>query len=209
MFSVSQALYCVCMLVRERLNMAEYKYSMKKIETQLTVKLMNGMTTRDVWTDFFGGKIPDEIIIIDTRRVLGDFNLSEDLYNFIVDNCKDKEFLKFLKVKEGNVVNPSALLSEIYKKIAFNYKMSGDNVLIYTEINLYSIPRSLDKELEFNISIKTYSYVEFVTEADVKAWNRLHTKALRKYLVGLPSVQGVPYTCSYKDEVQVERSCEV
>ena len=189
--------------------MSETKYTVKRIETQLTVKLMNGKTVRDMLTNFFGGQIPDGIIKKGTNLMLGEFGVSDNLYKFIKDTCKDEEFIKLLNEEEFESVCTDVLQEEIYTKIPFDSKIEDGRESIHTGIKTYALSTTFDRTGEFKIYIETYTYQDSVTESDVKAWNKSHAKALRKYLVKLPSVQGVPYSCSYKDDVQVERSCEV
>lgn len=185
----------------------------KGIVTYLTVKLMPGKTVRDMWTDFFKKNVPAGFF---GKTVVHDYfkgnELPDELRGVIVRvHGEDSSVLKEFEVREHNSFNTRLMRKEIYKIVPFVYRKDYTGMLahIFSDINIWSLEARLDKEGEIVLQVDTRSYYVEAREDDIKALNKDNARKLRKYLVGLPSVQGVPYTCTYKDDIETEKSCEV
>lgn len=186
----------------------------KGINTYLTVKLMPGKTMRNMWTDFFKGNVPASFFgkVVSHDYFKGN-ELPDELRELIVRvHGEDSSVFKLFEVREHNSFDTKLMREEIYKVVPFVIRVEGKKSpfwSINSHINRWSLETRLDKEGEIQIQVDTYSYDAMVKEEDIKALNKDNARKLRKYLVGLLSVQGVPYSCTYKDDVEIEKSCEV
>lgn len=186
----------------------------KGIVTYLTVRLMPGKTVRDMWTDFFKGDVPAGFFGMAVSHDYFEGNeLPDGLRGVIVRvHGEDSLVLKEFEVREHNSFDTKLMREEVYKVVPFVLRMEGKKSpfwSIVSDVNRWSLETRLNKEGEMYIQVDTRSYDVAAKEEDIKALNKDNARKLRKYLVGLSSVQGVPYSCTYKDDIETEKSCEV
>ena len=182
----------------------------KRIKTILTVKLMEGKTIRQMYSEFFKGKAPEgfEDKIMRTVVSLDGQSLSYELYKKFSGHGANREFLEsfeFQYIQEYKPIDPSSLVDSIYKVIPF-MTLSGISSFILNYSTGYS---RMDSSRELELEIETFSYRDNTTAEQVKYINKQNARKLKYYLVSLPSVQGVPYSCTYREDEVVEQVCSV
>lgn len=186
------------------------KYKKKKIETTLTVLLMKGKTIRDMYVDFFGGRLPknlDGTEVITYVMIQGE-TVSYEAYKKFSGCGATRDFLdmfEFKYITRNKLISGDVLRDEVNKVIPFD---SPEYVRSY--INDYTLGAGNFNECKnIKVSITTYTWSDTVTEEDIKKINKDNARRLRKKLVSLPSVQGVPYSCTYREDDVAEQKCEV
>lgn len=188
----------------------EKRANKRKIETTLDVRLMTKRTIRNLYEDFFGGKLPDrfngkEVV---TRVSLDGISVDYELYKKFSGLGASKEFLdnfKFEYEVRSKVISDSELKDEVLKLIPFN---EPDNIT--SDLRSWTLnARNFDLIRNFKIEIETYSWDKKISEQKIKAVNKDNARRLRKYLVGLPSVQGVLFECRYREDDILEEKCKV
>lgn len=186
------------------------KHIKKSIETTLEVKLMSGRTVRDLYIDFFGGRLPKDL---DGREVITTVMLDNEyvpysLYRKFSGHGASKEFLDdfvFNYEVRNKVITDTRLKEEVLKVVPFDEPDS-----ITSGLHSYTLGANiLGRGGSFKIRIETYSWKENITEEQIKKVNKDNARRLRKYLVKLQSVQGVPYDCSYREDEIEEKQCEI
>ncbi len=181
----------------------------KKIKTTLTVKLMEGKTRRDMYRDFFKDKAPQgfEDKVTNTYVSLDKEFVSYDLYKRFSGHGASREFLDdfdfkyIIKYKE---VKQSDFVDAMYVVIPFIKDSNINSYIISYTTGLDNLELSYD----LNIEIETYSFRD-VSADQVKYINKENARKLRHYLVSLPSVQGVPYSCTFREDESNELECSV
>lgn len=191
------------------------KYTHRYVVTTLTVKLMDEKTSGDVWKEFFKGELPACFVgeVVNKKTISfndgsGFRDMPEYIYDYIVKNCSDNTFMNSISVVDTPHQN-SGDAEEIVAGIKTLIGFKSSNKMA-SSINPYKQAiRDLKMRGEFKLEIQTDTYSSEINEDKLKAFNKENARKLRKYLVSLPSVQGVPYTCVYKDSSSIEESCEV
>ncbi len=189
---------------------SEKRANKRKIETTLDVRLMTKRTIRNVYEDFFGGRLPErfngkEVV---TRVSLDGISIDYDLYKKFSGYGASREFLenfKFSYEVQNKVISDSELKDEVLKVIPFN-EPNG----IISELRSWTLnARNFDLSRNFKIEIETYSWDKRISEQAIKSVNKDNARRLRKYLVGLKSVQGVLFECKYREDDILEEKCYV
>lgn len=170
---------------------------------------MQGKTRRDMFRDFFKDKAPKgfEEKIINTNITLDGEFVSYDLYKKFSGHGASRGFLEdfdfkyFTKYKE---VKQSDFVDAMYVVVPF---IKDSNINSYI-VNYTIGADNLESSYDLNIEIETYSYRD-VSSDDVKRINKENARKLRHYLVSLPSVQGVPYSCTFREDEATEMECSV
>ncbi|MDP2194253.1 MAG: hypothetical protein Q8K36_06985, partial [Alphaproteobacteria bacterium] len=177
--------------------------------TTLTVKLMEGKTRRDMYRDFFKDKAPSgfEGKVTNTFISLDKEFVSYDLYKKFSGHGASREFLddfEFRYVTKFKEITDHTFVEAMYVVVPF-IKSSNINSYIVS----YSIGNEdLESIHDLMIDVETYSFKD-VSSDDVKRINKENARKLRHYLVSLPSVQGVPYSCTFKEDVSNELECSI
>lgn len=182
----------------------------KRIKTVLTIKLMEGRTLRDMYREFFGDKAPKgfEERVVRTLVSFDNCSVDYETYKKFSGFGASREFLEafdFRYVKEYKSVDSSNMISAMYEIVPFT-TISGLTSIIIS----YSVGASrLESSYDLGIEIETYSWKNYISADEVKRINKENARKLRHYLVGLPSVQGVPYTCTFREDEIAEMECSV
>lgn len=184
-------------------------YVAKRVITRLDVRLMPGKKVRDVWSDFFSGDVPDGVFTRNVRTgiFLGDIEIPEKAYEKFAENGASKEFLDKFEIRSESQperVCGIKLVEEIGKVIKFN---EPDNIT--SGITEYVLNQYSDSDLGFTIEYETSTWYNAVSEDALREINKENARMLRKRLVGLPSVQGVPYNCKYREDDIKEERCPI
>jgi len=186
------------------------KSTRKRIKTTLTVKLMESKTRRDMYREFLKDKVPkgfDEKSIETIVSLNGEY-VNYGLYKMFSGIGASREFLesfKFTYINKYKHIDSSKLADSIYEVVPF-ITISGVN----STIQSYTLGSdNLDCSNDIKLEIETYSWRSHITADDVKNINKENARKLRHYLVSLPSVQGVPYTCTFREDEVVEQECSV
>lgn len=181
----------------------------KKIKTTLTVKLMEGRTRREMYREFFKDKAPkgfeDKITI--TSISLDKEFVSYDLYKKFSGHGASREFLDdfdFKYVIKNKELKQSDFVDAIYVVVPF---IKDSNINSYI-IGYTAGSDNLESSYGINLEIETYSFRD-VSSDEVKRINKENARKLRHYLVSLPSVQGVPYSCTFREDESNELECSV
>lgn len=181
----------------------------KKIKTTLTVKLMEGKTRRDMFRDFFKDKAPngfEDKITITSVSLDSEF-VSYDLYKLFSGHGASREFLEdfsFKYVTKYKDIKQSDFTDAMYLVISF---IKDSNINSYI-IGYTAGSDNLESSYDINLEIETYSFRD-VSSDEVKRINKENARKLRHYLVSLPSVQGVPYSCTFREDESNELECSV
>ncbi len=181
----------------------------KKIRTILTVKLMEGKTVRDMYKDFFRGKTPkgfDEKIVR-TLISLDKEYVSYDLYKKFSGHGASREFLEdfgFNYITEYKTVSQSDLVEAMNIIVPF---VTESNISSYI-VSYSTGSNNMGSTSDLNIEIETLSWREVSSDV-VKHINKENARKLRHYFVSLPSVQGVPYSCTFREDESNELECSV
>ena len=182
----------------------------KKIRTTLKVKLMEGKTLRDMYREFYKGKTPKGFEDMITRTVvrLDGLLVDYDLYKKFSGMGASREFLEsfdFKYIKEYKSCDSDSIVEAIYQVVPF-VTMTGvsSHILSYTVGSF-----RLDSLDDLDLEIDTFTYKDNITAEQVKYINKQNARKLKYYFVSLPSVQGVPYSCSYREDEIVEQVCSV
>lgn len=182
----------------------------KRIKTTLKVKLMEGKTLRDMYHEFYKDKAPKgfEDIIVRTVVSLDGQSVDYDLYKKFSGIGASKEFLEsfsFRYIREHKIPDSDSMVEAIYRVIPF-VTLTG----ISSYILSYTVGCSrLDSLNDLELEIETFSWRDYITSDDIKRINKENARKLKYYLVGLPSVQGVPFSCSYREDEMIEQECSV
>ncbi len=186
------------------------KSTRKRIKTILTVKLMEGKTGRDMYREFFRDrplKVLDEKNITTQVTLRGEL-VSYDLYKMFSGIGASREFLESFEFEyyyTYKIVDSSLMVSKIYEVVPF-LSVTG----VSSTITGYTLgAHFLDSTNDLQIEIETYSWKDFITADELKRINKENARKFRHYLVGLPSVQGVPYTCNFREDEISELECSV
>ncbi len=184
----------------------------KRIRTTLKVKLMEGKTFRDMYRDFFRGNAPKGFEEKVTRTVvsLDKETVSYDLYKKFSGFGANREFLEsfvFQYISEYKQVDQSSLAEAMYKVVPFMTLSGISSIIMSYTLGTNRLDSDYLRELE--LEIETFSYRDNITAEQIKAVNKENARKLKYYLVSLPSVQGVPYSCSYKEDEILEETCSV
>lgn len=186
------------------------KYS--TIRTVLTVKLMEGKTRRDMYREFFKGKAPEgfDDKVVRTLITLDGYSdsISYELYKRFSGIGASREFLesfKFSYITEYKNFDSSKMVKLMYEVVPF---VTVSNISSY--IVSYSLCCDrLNTSSDISLEIETHSYQGDVVADEVKRINKENARKLRHYLVSLPSVQGVPYSCTFREDERSELECSV
>lgn len=186
------------------------KVKKKRIKTTLTIKLMEGKILRDMYRELLKDKVPSGF---DEKEVMTTISLDDEYipytaYKKFSGYGASREFLEMFKViysRNYKVIDSSSITNAIYKIVPFT-TISGISSVIIS----YSVGSNrLDYSGDINFEIETYSYKENITEDQIKSINKENARKLRYVFVSLSSVQGVPYSCTYKEVEDIERECSI
>lgn len=186
------------------------KSTRKRIKTVLTVKFMEGKTVRDMYRDFFKGKPLKELDMMEMRthvRLDGEI-VPYEIYKKFSGMGATRDFLESFEFKYSRryiTFSGDVIEKAIYELIPF-VTVSG----VASSINSYTLGADrLDSSFELKIEIETYSWKSLIAPEQVKHINKENARKLRHYLVSLPSVQGVPYSCTFREDEIKEQECSV
>lgn len=186
------------------------KSTRKRIKTVLTVKFMEGKTVRDMYREFFKDKAPKELDMMETKTFVsldGEY-VPYDVYKKFSGIGATRDFLESFEFKYSKryvAFNGDIIEKAIYGVIPF-FTVSG----VTSCINSYTLGADrLDSSSDLKIEIETHSWRSVITPYQVKYINKENARNLRHYLVSLPSVQGVPYTCTFREDEVTEQECSV
>ncbi len=162
-----------------------------------------------MYREFFKDKAPIgfEDRVTNTYVSLDKEFVSYDLYKRFSGHGASREFLDdfdfkyIIKYKE---VKQSDFVDAMYVVIPFIKDSNINSYIISYTTGLDNLESSYD----LNIEIETYSFRDVLSD-QVKHINKENARKLRHYLVSLPSVQGVPYSCTFREDESNELECSV
>lgn len=193
------------------------KTKCKKIRTVLTVRFMEGKSRRDMYREFFKGKLPqgfdDKMVktLISLEGYSGTIPLGTipyELYKKFSGLGASREFLesfKFSYITEYKSVDSYKIVKCMYEVVPFLTVSNIDSYIVSYSLGNDRLETSSDLLLE----IETHSYQNDITADEIKRINKDNARRLRHYLVSLPSVQGVPYSCTFREDESNELECSI